>query len=180
MEGGGLACLYVGRLAPEKNLDLVVRAFAAIKARRPDARMIWVGSGPALPRLRAAHPDHHFAGSRTGEDLAMHYASADLFLFASLSETWGNVLGEAMASGLGVVADRRAAAVSLIRHGENGLTPPPGDEQAFIEAASALAVDQALRLGLGGRAVLDMADNAWGAIVERLESVLNQAKSMPA
>ena len=105
-----LACLYVGRLAPEKNLVLVEQAFAAIQEKLPSARMVWVGDGPARAALRERHPRHVFAGPRVGEDLAAHYASADLFLFGSLSETWGNVLAEAMASGLPVVAYRRAAA----------------------------------------------------------------------
>lgn len=175
-----LACLHVGRLAPEKNLELVARAFEAIRAGRPGARMIWVGEGPALLRLAAAHPDHVFAGARMGEDLARHYASADLFLFASLSETWGNVLGEAMASGLGVVAYRRAAGAALIRPGENGLAPEPGDEAAFIEAALLLARDEALRHRLGRQAVQAMAGHAWSAVVERLESVLSQAKAPSA
>jgi glycosyltransferase involved in cell wall biosynthesis len=175
-----LACLYVGRLAPEKNLELVVRAHAAIAARQPSTRMIWVGDGPALSSLRAAHPDHIFAGARTGEDLAGHYASADLFLFASLSETWGNVLGEAMASGLGVVAYQRAAAASLIRHGENGLSPTSGDEEAFIEAAAALAEDGELRQRLGSQAGQDMTHNAWAGIVDRLEAVLEKARAPKA
>lgn len=173
----GLACLYVGRLAPEKNLEAVVRAHAAVAALRPDTRMIWVGDGPALPQLRAAHPDHICAGSRTGEDLAAHYASADLFLFASLSETWGNVLGEALASGLGVVAYRRAAAISLIRHGENGLTPQPGDEAGFIASARRLAGDAGLRQRLGEQAGQDMRHNGWATILDRLEAVLRQAQA---
>ena len=80
-----------------------------------------------------------------------------------------------MASGLGVVAYRRAAAVSLIREGENGLTVPPGDEEAFVEAATALAHDAELRLRLGQQAALNMAGNAWTAIIGKLETVLEQA-----
>jgi glycosyltransferase involved in cell wall biosynthesis len=173
----GLACLYVGRLAPEKNLDTVVRAFSAIADKRPDARMIWVGDGPAMESLRSAHPDHIFAGSRTGVDLATHYASADLFLFASLSETWGNVIGEAMASGLGVVAYRRAAASSLIRDGENGLSPSPGDEMAFVSTSLKLAEDSDLRLRLGRQASTDLTQNAWSGILDRLEVVLEQSRT---
>lgn len=180
IDGKGLACLYVGRLAPEKNLDLVVRAFEAIAQKQPDARMVWVGDGPALEHLRSAHPHHHFAGPRTGEDLAAHYASADMFLFASLSETWGNVLGEAMASGLGVVAYRRAAAVSLIRPGVNGLAAPPGDETAFMEGALSLASDEALRARMGAQAAQDMSDNAWGTVIGKLETVLEQARTASA
>lgn len=168
----GLACLYVGRLAPEKNLQVVEQAFAAVIARNPRARMIWVGDGPALPRLRAAHPDHIFAGPRIEEDLAEHYASADLFLFGSLSETWGNVLTEALASGLSVVTYRRAAAEILIREGENGITINAGDTHAFIAAAETLAGDSDLRQRLGAQASHSMQGHGWDAIVERFEGGL--------
>jgi glycosyltransferase involved in cell wall biosynthesis len=171
---GGLACLYVGRLAPEKNLEVVERAFAAIAARNRGARMVWVGDGPALPRLRAAHPDHLFAGPRLGDDLAAHYASADLFLFASLSETWGNVLSEALASGLGVIAYRRAAAEILIRNGENGIAVASGDAEAFIAAALTLAGDAPLRQRLGQAAGRSMLEHGWERIVLRFEAVLRE------
>ena len=84
-----------------------------------------VGEGPLRAELQSAWPDAVFAGQRTGEDLAAHFASADLFLFPSLTETWGNVTIEAMASGLAVVAYDCAAAEEIIRHGENGLKAPP-------------------------------------------------------
>lgn len=171
---GGLACLYVGRLAPEKNLELVEQAFAAIAARNRRARMVWVGDGPSLARLRAAHPDHVFAGPRVGDDLAAHYASADLFLFGSLSETWGNVLTEAMASGLSVVSYRRAAAEILIREGENGIAVAAGDAQAFVTAAVALAGDADSRQRLGQQASRSMQEHGWEAIVERFEKVLGE------
>lgn len=169
-----LACLYVGRLAPEKNLAVVERAYAAIAARHPRARMIWVGDGPSLPALRATHPDHVFTGPRVGEELAAHYASADLFLFGSLSETWGNVLGEALASGLPVLAYRRAAAEILIRGGENGVTVRPDDAEAFTDAALALAGDAALRQRLGHAAVESMGEHGWDGIVERFATVLRE------
>ena len=91
VEGEGPVCLYVGRVAAEKNLALVEKAFAAIQVWHPQAKMVWVGDGPSARQLAVDHPDHHFAGMRTGEDLAAHYASADLFLFPSLTETYGNV-----------------------------------------------------------------------------------------
>jgi glycosyltransferase involved in cell wall biosynthesis len=136
--------------------------------------MIWVGDGPSLPRLRAAHPDHIFTGPRVGQDLAAHYASADLFLFGSLSETWGNVLGEAMASGLGVVAYRHAAGNILIDPGENGMAVAPGDAPAFTAAALALAGDKKLRERLGHEASRSMRGHGWEAIVERFETVLRE------
>jgi glycosyltransferase involved in cell wall biosynthesis len=99
-----LAVLYVGRLAAEKNLPLLVRAFRAVQAQEPSAKLIVVGDGPEREALRELAPDAVFAGLRRGDDLAQHYASADLFVFPSRSETFGNVILEAMASGLATVA----------------------------------------------------------------------------
>jgi glycosyltransferase involved in cell wall biosynthesis len=175
-----LACLYVGRLAPEKNLDLTCRAFEAIRAARPGARMIWVGDGPAAARLQRERREDRFAGTRTGADLAAHYASADVFLFGSLTETYGNVVAEAMASGLAVVAYRSAAAAELIKDGFSGRSVPPGDERAFLAAAHDLALDEALLGAAGRRARLDMETRGWPAVVERFEGVLRQAARMAA
>lgn len=172
---GGLACLYVGRLAPEKNLDASCGAFDAIRAARPDARMVWVGDGPAAARLKRERPADCFAGTRVGADLAAHYASADLFLFGSLTETYGNVVAEAMASGLAGTAYRSAAAAELIDDGFSGCAVPPGDESAFRRAALGLALDDALRRTVGQRARLVMKARGWPAVVERFEGVLRHA-----
>ncbi|MBS1138424.1 MAG: glycosyltransferase, partial [Proteobacteria bacterium] len=106
--------IYVGRIAPEKNLPLLFQAVAAIQEVRPGAKLVMVGDGPARRALERDWPQHIFAGMRTGEDLAAHYASADLFLFPSLTETFGNVTAEALASGLAVVAYDYAAAGQLV------------------------------------------------------------------
>jgi len=174
LEAEAPACLYVGRLAPEKNLETVEAAFAALSARQPGARMIWVGDGPSLGRLRRRHPGHVFAGPRLGEDLARHYASADLFLFASLTETWGNVLGEALASGLAVVTYRRAAGMHLIDDENNGLSVPPGDTAAFIAAAERVAADPILRARLAAAAVRSMQAFGWDEVVGRFERLLRE------
>ena len=131
--------MIVGRLAPEKNLELALAAFTKIRALQPGAKMVFVGDGPLLAPLARRHPECHFAGSRRGEDLAAHYASADLFLFPSLTETFGNVVSEALASGLPVVAYDLAAASDLIEDDINGLRVAPGDKAAFIAASCALA-----------------------------------------
>jgi glycosyltransferase involved in cell wall biosynthesis len=167
-----LVVATVGRLAPEKNLDTVRFAFEAIRARVPRAKLLLVGDGPLAGRLRAEWPDAVFAGTRRGKDLAAHYASADLFLFASLTETFGNVTTEAMASGLPVIAFDYAAAASVIEHGRDGLRVPFADGAAFASAAVRLATDRPLRRRLGAQARVASAGFGWEAIVTRVESLL--------
>jgi glycosyltransferase involved in cell wall biosynthesis len=140
-----LAVINVGRIAPEKNLDLAVEAFRAIQLQHPNARFVLVGDGPARKMLKAAHPDFIFAGVRRGADLARHYASGDLFLFASLSETFGNVTLEALSSGVPVVAYDYGAAREHMRAGDVGACVSLNDRQGFIDAAVALANDATRR-----------------------------------
>ena len=149
VEPDGLAVISVGRLAPEKNLGLTLRAFAAIRRQRPDARMIVVGDGPMREAIVRAHPEVVLAGMRHGEDLAAHYASADLFLFPSLTETFGNVTLEAMASGVCPLAFDYAAAAEVIRDIANGAVVRSGDEDGFIARAVQLARADGLRAELG-------------------------------
>ncbi len=164
--------LYVGRLAPEKNLPLVLRAYALMRELQPRLRMVMVGDGPERARIERENPDVLFAGMRTGEDLAAHYASADIFLFPSLTETYGNVTVEAMASGLAVLAYDYAAAQQHIRSGENGLLVPPGAADDYAQAAATLVTDlpRARRLGQQARATTEKLD--WSCIVAEFEQAL--------
>jgi glycosyltransferase involved in cell wall biosynthesis len=148
----GIAVVHVGRLAAEKNLDLAVRAFRAIQREQPDARFIVVGDGPERARIAAANPDIVFAGMRRGDDLARHYASGDLFLFPSTTETFGNVTLEAMACGVPVVAFDYGAAREHILHPDSGMRLPLSDPDAFIRGASALASDPQRRRKMGRQA----------------------------
>ena len=166
-----LAVLHVGRLAAEKNLPLLVRAFEAIRAARSDARLVLVGDGPELPALRASHPEYVYCGARRGTDLADHYASGDLFLFPSLTETFGNVVLEAMASGLPQVCFDYAGAAEHVRHGKNGLLVPFGDADAFVAEALRLATGED-RDTMGAMAREGATEISWEAIIARLESVL--------
>ncbi|HEY2396161.1 MAG TPA: glycosyltransferase family 1 protein [Rudaea sp.] len=133
-----LAVIYVGRIAAEKNLPLAVRSFRAIQKLAPTARYVWVGDGPARAALAAQNPDFIFAGVQRGDELARHYASADLFVFPSLTETFGNVTLEALASGLPTVAFDYGAARERLTEA-CGRRVAVGDEDAFVDAACDLA-----------------------------------------
>ena len=136
---GGPVLLYVGRLAAEKNVALALRAYRRARRFAPQAQMVVVGDGPLRATLERRFPEVQFVGSQTGDALAAHYASADLFLFPSLTDTFGNVTLEALASGLPVVAFRVAAAAELVTDRLNGRLVPAGDDEAFMLAASLLA-----------------------------------------
>jgi glycosyltransferase involved in cell wall biosynthesis len=161
--------LCVGRLAPEKNLNAVIAAFEAMREADPRMRLVLVGDGPDRPRLMQRCPGAIFAGMQRGVELATHYASADVFLFASMTETYGNVVPEALASGLAVVAYHHAAAGELIRHGEDGLLAPLADEAMFCRMAVRLAADGPQMRALGARARETAQRQDWGRIVALVE-----------
>jgi glycosyltransferase involved in cell wall biosynthesis len=150
--GDGLAAIYLGRIAAEKNLPLAIRAFRELQRQRPDARFVWVGEGPELAGIRDANPDFIFCGLRRGEDLAAHFASADLFVFPSHSETFGNVTIEAMASGVATVAFRYGAAREHLRDGLHGAAIEGRDDEAFVAAVCRLGTDDAARREMGALA----------------------------
>jgi glycosyltransferase involved in cell wall biosynthesis len=166
--------LHVGRLAPEKNVHLVFEAYRAIQARMPRARLVVIGEGPLKARLREAHPGVLFLGQRRGAELAECYASADIFLFPSLTDTFGNVVLEAMASGLLVIAFDCAAARTHIRSGLNGLLARPGDDCAFAAAARAAAWQLTTFSDLRRQARLSMEACTWDSVLRRFEASLLQ------
>lgn len=178
----GPVLLCVSRLAPEKNLLLVSRAFRAVLAAHPRARCVFVGDGPMRARLQREVPEAVFTGMRRGEDLTRHYASADIFLFASLTETFGNVTLEAMASGLCVVAFDQAAAAEAMRGGVHGLLVAPGDEDAFIDEAVTLAGQPARWEALGGKARERALGFSWDAVNDSFSAALSEvwAQGQPA
>ena len=168
-----LVVMYVGRLAPEKNLPLLLAAFAQIKSRLPSSRLVLVGDGPLRANLLRRHPEHIFAGVRRGEDLAAHYASGDLFLFPSVTETFGNVTVEAMASGLAVVAYDYAAGREHIEHGHSGLLVPFGDAPGFIRISADLADDRTLIERLRGNARVAAERIDWNEVIDTFALALS-------
>jgi glycosyltransferase involved in cell wall biosynthesis len=158
--------VHVGRMAAEKNYPLVFRAFAAIREAHPRAKLVLVGDGPLLAWIQRQQPDAVCTGFYTGESLARHYASGDIYLHASSTETFGNVVLEAMASGLALGAFLYAAACEFVRNGHGGLTCALGDEAAFVAQARRLGADDALRRELGANARTEALRRSWDAVID--------------
>jgi len=161
----GPVALYVGRLAAEKNLPLALDAYTAMRRANPATRLVVVGDGPLRDTVRQRCPDAILAGVQRGEELSAHYASADIFLFPSLTETFGNVTLEAMASGLATVAFRNGAAAQHILDGLNGFAPEPGDDAGFVAAAVRLGATPALCERVGQAARTDARAVDWDRIL---------------
>ena len=168
----------VSRIAAEKNIELTYRAFRAARAMAPTARLLLVGDGPEAGRYRD-RDGVIWAGMRHGEDLAAHYASCDLFAFASLTETYGNVVTEAMASGVATVAFDYAAAATTIVDGHNGRLAPYGDEAAFMAAVCELAAAPQARARMATAARSAVAERSWSAIAACFIAHLQRACMSP-
>jgi len=167
--------LCVGRLAPEKNLATLIDAYLRLRAESRAVRLVLVGKGPLYESLRATHPDIILTGQRTGLELAEHYASADVFAFASLTETFGNVILEAMASGLPVIAFGRGAAIELIVARHSGMIADQRTPGTFARGLGELVGDADLRARLGAMARQTALAHGWPAIAERFEQMLRQS-----
>lgn len=172
--------IHVGRMAAEKNYDLLFAAFDAMRAANPRCRFVVVGDGPLRARWQRARPDVVFTGFVPRGELARHYASADLYVHASLSETFGNVLTEAMASGLAVAGFDYAAAREFVRHGQNGLAVPCDDPGALVDAAVMLASDPLLRAQLRLAARQGVEAQSWAHVIAGFEAELLAVAGQPA
>jgi len=170
VKDGAPLAIVVGRVSTEKNIGLAIRAFGRMREACPDLVCMVVGDGPARAKLERAHPEVNFCGYKFGEQLAACYASADMMLFPSETETFGNVLLEGMASGTATLAYDYAAAGWHGVHGKNLLKVEKGDEAAFLDAAVRL-LDPSVRSMLGAGALETTAALGWPSVVERLEGI---------
>ena len=172
---GAEVVLYVGRFAPLKNVALLIEAFALLRRTRPRARLLLVGEGALEGRLRSAATrlgvaaDVVFAGAKSLSALPAYYASADVFALPSSFDNSPNVLLEAMACELPVVATRVGGVPRYVTDGENGLLVEPGQPAALASALARLLDDAALRARLrGGGLSTVRAGRDWAASARKL------------
>ena len=170
-----LVMLVVGRLAAEKNLDVALRAFDSMRVHHADVKLVFVGDGPLRDSLQQRCPQAVFAGMRKQAELADYYASADLFVFPSITETFGNVTIEALASGLPVLAFDTAAAGDWVKSQCNGWLVPPHDEQGFLRVATSLAQNPSHLVKARALARAQVADLDWRQIALQVENLFLQA-----
>ncbi|RZB20191.1 glycosyltransferase family 1 protein [Streptomyces sp. F001] len=160
---GELIVGYVGRLAPEKHIELLSGVCGL-----PGVRVVIVGDGPSGPGLAEALPGAVFLGRRGGDDLARIFASLDVFAHTGPFETFCQTVQEAMASGVPVVAPAVGGPLDLVDHGRTGLLVPPRDADAVTEAVRTLAADQGLRTAYGAAARATVEGRTWAAIGDQL------------
>lgn len=166
-----VVAVYVGRLAPEKNLQLLMDAWQRRAGGGPD-RLLLVGDGPSGAALRSAAAEGVvFAGYRRGEDLARCYAAGDFFVFPSVTDTFGNVILEAMASGLPVIGFDVAGPRDIVRHGETGLVVPSQTAPSLAEAMRQLTIENRQRRAMSGAARRYAETQSWHHILEQVREL---------
>jgi len=159
-----VAIAFLGRLVMEKGLDIFADTIANLRRQNIAHKVLVIGDGPARKWFEHALPDGIFAGFQTGADLGRALASADVFFNPSITETFGNVTLEAMASGLPVVASAATGSTSLVQHGVSGILVPPGKADAFAGAIEPYLTDKTLRQAHGAAGEKRSLDFSWDAI----------------
>jgi glycosyltransferase involved in cell wall biosynthesis len=162
--------LYVGRLSPEKGLDMLLYAAAELERRFPGKTVfVFTGDGPYAETLRKQKlPNAVLTGFKKGRELSEIYASADCFAFPSGTETFGNVALEAMASGLPVAGVASGGVTDFLSHKNNALLCPSGSREAFLENLVTLMEDSELRLTLAENARKTALARDWNSVFDGL------------
>ncbi len=173
---------FVGRLVWEKNLRAVAEA-AKLMTTKQNVQFVVVGDGPARSDFEKLLPKAHFTGFLKDEELAMAYASSDVFFFPSVTETFGNVTIEAMASGLPAVCANRGGAFDIVQHGENGFLVEGSNAKEFANCLDRLVLDSDLRKSMSEKAYEASKKYQWCATAQKYEdlyrNILNTDTSVP-
>ncbi|MFT9055941.1 MAG: glycosyltransferase family 1 protein [Ethanoligenens sp.] len=167
---GALLFTYVGRISPEKDLDILMESITSIKAAYGDkAAFAIVGDGPYLHEMKQRMGNKaHFTGFLKGRDLSVAYASSDVFVFPSTTETFGNVVLEGMCSGLPAIVPNAGGVVETVTHGQNGLIVLPRDSAAFTNAMKRLLDSPRLCMAMRDRALQTAQTRSWERVFELL------------
>src|SRR5437762_8404073 len=158
---GQVRLLYVGRISREKDLDVLANAYRKLRDEGLPVQLFVVGHGPYSQTLSETLPDAVFTGYLTGVELATAYASADVFTFPSTTDTFGNVIIEAQASGVPVVVSDSGGPKELVEDKTNGLITKSHDVDDFTRAIRELAIDPSLRTRMGNAARKSVVDRSW-------------------
>jgi glycosyltransferase involved in cell wall biosynthesis len=161
VNGREVRLLYVGRISREKDLDVLAAAYKKIRDTGQPVKLYLVGDGPYAEALAEALPDAVFLGYLTGEKLAKAYASADVFVFPSTTDTFGNVILEAQASGLPVIVSNLGGPKELVHDGRTGIITKAHDVEDFARAIDKITRDSGLRARMGRDARQQVVDRSW-------------------
>ena len=161
---GSPVALFVGRLVAEKDIDILLEAHRILKSRNVEYHLVMVGEGPLRQRIERAAPDIVMPGHLEGEDLSRSFASADLFVFPSTTESFGNVILEAASSGIPAVGASEGGVRDLIRDGETGFLAAPKDANDFANKMEQLIINDSLRNSLAAEAFEMAAAKSWDEV----------------
>jgi len=167
LQNGNLKLLYVGRISKEKDLDVLTAAFRRLRESNLPVDLALVGDGPYLKELREQFPEVCFTGYLSGVELATAFASADAFLFPSTTDTFGNVVLEALASGLPTVVSDQGGPKELIEEGVTGFITKALDVESFANAARRIVEDSAFRAEASRRAIEAVQHRDWSVAFEK-------------
>ena len=165
---GNIKLLFVSRLTREKEPQTLIRLYKLIQKKNAPISMILVGDGPMRQMLQEKMPEAIFMGPQYGEELSKAYASADVFVFPSTTETFGNVVLEALASGLPVVAANAGGPSDIVSDGQNGFLVEPANEQAFFDKIMKLVQSEELSRQMSSTAREYAKSQSWEKLSEQL------------
>jgi glycosyltransferase involved in cell wall biosynthesis len=164
-----LLVTYIGRIAREKNLELLLRAWEELVGSRGGGQLVLVGRGPLEDEIRRRElPGVHVTGLLRGRELSEAYASADVFTFPSPTETFGNSLLEAMGSGLPSLVAAAGGVLEFAEHGRNAWLVAPNSTEAITAGLGRLLSDRSLRRRLAEGALQTAAERRWDTVYDQL------------